>query len=185
MTKNNAGQLARLRRCARAAMAAAFMVFLAGFCPAWATPVPLASGLKADRIVVLKSARRLELLRGGVILATYPIALGSEPIGPKRARGDGKTPEGTYIVDRRHDNSPYHLALHISYPNPTDRARSAGSHRDPGGDIFIHGLPAWFGMKNPDRFYKDWTQGCISVGNSAIEEIWARVDNGTPIEIRP
>jgi murein L,D-transpeptidase YafK len=185
MINDNAGQFVRLRRCAHAAMAAAFMVFLMGLCPAWATPVPPSPGLKADRIVVLKSARQLELLHAGVILATYPIALGSDPIGPKRARGDGKTPEGTYIVDMRHDKSPYHLALHISYPNAADRARSSGAHRDPGGDIFIHGLPAWFGPKDPDRFYKDWTQGCVSVGNTAIEEIWARVDNGTPIEIRP
>lgn len=161
------------------------MVLLAGLCPAEATPDPLPPGLKADRILVLKSARRLELLRRGVIIESYPIALGSSPIGPKRARGDGKTPEGTYTVDTRHDNSPYHLALHISYPNAADRALSAGAHRDPGGDVFIHGLPAWFGRKDPDRFYKDWTKGCISVGNAAIEEIWARVDDGTPIEIRP
>jgi murein L,D-transpeptidase YafK len=185
MIDDHAGHLVRLRRCARAAMAATLVVFLATLCPAWATPSPPPPGLKADRIVVLKSARRLELLRGDVIVASYPIALGSDPIGPKRARGDGKTPEGIYIVDMRHDKSPYHLALHISYPSAADRARSAGAHRDPGGDIFIHGLPAWFGPKNPERFYKDWTQGCISVGNAAIEDIWARVDNGTPIEIRP
>jgi murein L,D-transpeptidase YafK len=140
---------------------------------------------KADRIVVLKGERLLELLRGGVVLKTYPIAIGSVPIGAKRERGNGRTPEGLYRIDGRRGRSAYHLALHISYPSPKDRARAAERHTDPGGDIFIHGLPAWYGHADPSRFYKDWTQGCISVGNTAIEEIWVAVDDGTPVDIRP
>src|SRR6185437_6283250 len=93
--------------------------------------------------------------------------------------------EGLYRIDGRRGRSAYHLALHISYPSPKDRARAAERHTDPGGDIFIHGLPAWYGHADPSRFYKDWTQGCISVGNTAIEEIWAAVDDGTPVDIRP
>jgi murein L,D-transpeptidase YafK len=142
--------------------------------------------LKADRILVLKSARKLELLKDGVVLKTYPIALGANPVGPKRAGGDGKTPEGVYTIDARQPHSQYHLALHISYPNDTDRAQAAAAHRDPGGDIEIHGLPAWYqGPLDPDRFYKDWTHGCVSVGDHAIEEIYAAVEVGTQIEIRP
>ena len=140
---------------------------------------------KADRILVLKSERELILLRHGAVLRTFPIALGPHPLGPKRVRGDGRTPEGVYVIDGRHAHSPYHLALHISYPSPIDRAQAGAAHADPGGDIFIHGLPAWYGPNDPDRFYKDWTEGCISVGNTAIEEIWGAVANGTPIEIRP
>lgn len=173
-----------MQRCVRIVLAAA-MAFLAEIWPDLAGASLLQPGLKADRVVILKSARELELLRGGVVLKTYPIALGSKPRGPKRASGDGRTPEGIYFIDGRHAHSPFHLALHISYPNAADRAQSASAHRDPGGDIFIHGLPAWYGPKDPDRFYKDWTKGCISVGNRAIEEIWRAVDNGTPIEIRP
>jgi murein L,D-transpeptidase YafK len=142
--------------------------------------------LKADKILVLKSARKLELLKDGVVLRTYPIALGASPIGPKRAGGDGKTPEGLYTIDARQPHSHYHLALHISYPNAEDRGRAAAAHRDPGGDIEIHGLPGWYeGPLDPVRFDKDWTHGCVSVGDRAIEEIYAAVDIGTPIEIRP
>jgi murein L,D-transpeptidase YafK len=140
---------------------------------------------KADRILILKSQRKLELLRHGQVLYAYPIALGDNPTGPKRAAGDGRTPEGVYVIDGRHEQSPYHLALHISYPNADDRVRSASAHLDPGGDIFIHGLPASYGEYDPKKFYRDWTKGCISVGNKAIEKIWAAVDDGTPIEIRP
>jgi murein L,D-transpeptidase YafK len=142
--------------------------------------------LKADKILVLKSARKLQLLKDGVVLKTYPIALGGNPVGPKRVGGDSKTPEGTYTVDGFQPNSRYHLALHISYPNEADRAQAAEAHRDPGGDIEIHGLPAWYnGPLDPVRFYKDWTHGCVSVGDRAIEEIYSAVSLGTLIEIRP
>jgi murein L,D-transpeptidase YafK len=165
-------------------MAAALLVILAGF---YARVALAESGSsdKADRILVLKSERKLLLMRHGAVLRSYPIALGTHFLGPKRASGDGRTPEGLYFIDGRHAHSPYHLALHISYPNAADRARSAAARVDPGGDIFIHGLPAWYGPNDPDRFYKDWTKGCISVGNTAIEEIWTAVGDGTPIEIRP
>ena len=31
----------------------------------------------------------------------------------------------------------------------------------------------------------DWTEGCIAVSNGAMDEIWALVDDGTPILINP
>jgi murein L,D-transpeptidase YafK len=168
----------------RAVLAAALLVLLAGFgaAPSLAGPESVA---KATRILVLKSQRMLLLMRGDVVLRSYPIALGPHPSGPKRASGDGRTPEGRYVIDGRNAHSAYRLSLHISYPNAADEARSTAAHADPGGDIFIHGLPAWYGPNDPSRFDKDWTKGCISVGNTAIQQIWAAVDDGTPIEIRP
>jgi lipoprotein-anchoring transpeptidase ErfK/SrfK len=56
---------------------------------------------------------------------------------------------------------------------------------NPGGDIFIHGLPpgwAWLGEAHRQR---DWTLGCIAVPNAEIEEIWAMTPVGTRVEIRP
>lgn len=49
----------------------------------------------------------------------------------------------------------------------------------------IHGLPprySWIGALH--RQY-NWTEGCIAVTDSEIEEIWKLVPVGTPIEIRP
>ncbi len=188
------GHRVRVRSYARimtaAAALAVFFVASAGLqnsAVAKATPVAyVVPALKADRILVLKSARKLQLLKDGVVLKTYPIALGASPIGPKRAGGDGKTPEGVYYIDGRQPHSQYHLALHVSYPNAADRAQAEAAHHDPGGDIEIHGLPGWYqGPLDPVRFYKDWTHGCVSVGDRAIEEIYAAVEIGTPIEIRP
>lgn len=139
----------------------------------------------ADRILVLKSARVLELLRAGVVLKSYPIALGPHAKGAKARADDGRTPEGIYVIDGRSIDTPYHGKLHISYPSAADRARAAAAHRRPGGGIFIHGMPARFGHTDPVRFFVDWTDGCIAVGNIAIEEIWNAVPDGTPIEIRP
>jgi len=193
MVVKEIGPCARLGRCARVTIAAAALGFLAAgpamtsLAMAKATPAAFTQPvLKADKILVLKSARKLALLRRGVVVKLYPIALGANPIGPKHLAGDGKTPEGVYTIDARQPHSLYHLALHISYPNEVDRARAAATDRDPGGDIEIHGLPGWYGGPlDPVRFDKDWTHGCISVGDRAIEEIYAAVEIGTAIEIRP
>ena len=141
--------------------------------------------LKADRILVLKSKRELQLLYQGKVVKTYIIALGAQPLGPKRRAGDGRTPEGTYTIDRRLRQSAYHRALHLSYPSEEDRAASLAAHVSPGDGIFIHGMPNYFGRTDPVRFFRDWTNGCIAVGNLAIETIWDAVPDGTPVEIRP
>ena len=80
-----------------------------------------AAAEQADRIVVLKSERKLILYSGATVLRTYKIALGAEPKGQKTRQGDHRTPEGTYIIDSRNANSHFHRALHIAYPNAEDR----------------------------------------------------------------
>jgi hypothetical protein len=32
---------------------------------------------------------------------------------------------------------------------------------------------------------RDWTDGCIAVTNTEIEELWRLIPNGTRIEIKP
>lgn len=148
-------------------------------------PVTLGPGLRADLVVVEKSARRLTLHRAGAALKSYRVALGRQPIGPKRVEGDGRTPEGLYVVDGRRRDSSYHRALHISYPNVEDAARARRRGESPGGSIMIHGLPNGLGWIGSAHRATDWTDGCIAVTDSEIEEIWAAVPDGTRIEIRP
>ncbi len=145
----------------------------------------LRAGVIAERIVIEKGARTLSLFRGGHVLKTYKIALGPNAKGPKERQGDGRTPEGTYVIDGRKRESAFHRALHISYPNPEDRRRARMRGVSPGGDIMIHGLPKGMGAIGKAHLLKDWTQGCIAVTNDEIEEIWRVVPNGTQVVIRP
>lgn len=133
--------------------------------------------LRADLIVVSKKRREMVLLRGESVLRTYRVALGREPVGPKRQEGDGRTPEGRYIIDYRNANSKFHLSLHISYPDAADVARAREAGVDAGGDIMIHGL------KDGVRMEGDWTQGCIAVTDEEMDEIWGLVEEGTAIWI--
>ena len=147
-------------------------------------PEPQAPQL-ADRIIVRKSKRTLELLHDGAVFESFPIALGREPRGPKQEEGDGRTPEGVYRIDWRSTQTRYTRALHISYPDENERDRAQAMKVDPGGAIFIHGLPSDYGPFDPPQWYRDWTEGCISVGNAAVVKIWDTVPDGTPIEILP
>jgi murein L,D-transpeptidase YafK len=142
--------------------------------------MPACGILRADQIIVNKSKREMLLLSRDSILRRYRIALGRDPVGHKNREGDGRTPEGSYRIDRRNPKSAYHLSLHVSYPSSADSDRARELGLDPGGDIMIHGLR--LGVEHPER---DWTQGCIAVTNEEMEEIWSLVADGTPIQINP
>jgi murein L,D-transpeptidase YafK len=147
---------------------------------------PAAAGpLRADEVVVLKGARRMLLLYRGRVVRRYRIALGFAPTGHKQREGDGRTPEGRYVIDWRNPKSRFTLSLHVSYPNRADRAAARRRGVDPGGDIFIHGLPNGSRIVGAAHSLRDWTLGCIAVTSEEIREIWNAVPNGTPIEIRP
>jgi murein L,D-transpeptidase YafK len=139
---------------------------------------------KVDRVVVLKTKHLLELLSGDHVVKSYRVALGRGGLAPKRRQGDGRTPEGIYRIDHRNPASKYHLALHISYPESSDKQRAQRLGVSPGGDIMIHGLPPEFSSVGSKHVLSDWTEGCIAVTDSEIEEIWKLVPDGTPVEVR-
>jgi murein L,D-transpeptidase YafK len=139
----------------------------------------------ADVIYLEKRARRLTLFRNGKPIRTYRVALGFEPVGKKTTDGDGRTPEGRYVIDRRKQNSRFHRALHISYPNADDRRQAAERGVSPGSDIMIHGLMNGLGWIGKAHLARDWTLGCIALTNDEIDEIWRMAPDGTPVEIVP
>ena len=150
-----------------------------------AGPAASAGFAEADRLVVHKSKRRLELLKAGAVVAEYPIRLGLNPAGHKLHEGDFRTPEGHYYLSRRNPRSEFFLSIGVSYPNDSDRRRARGNGKAPGGSIMIHGLPNV--PRKPADYYahNDWTDGCIAVSNSDMVDIWLRTKVGLPIEIRP
>jgi murein L,D-transpeptidase YafK len=168
----------------RLALVAAVLGSLALFA-VWSGGGEAASLPKADRILVVKSERKLTLLRDGKPLKNYFVALGGAPVGDKQCQGDSRTPEGIYRIDFKKKDSLYHRALRVSYPNAQDVAEARKRGCPPGGDIMIHGLAPSFAKVGALHRLSDWTLGCIAVTNEEIDEIWAAVDTGTTVEIRP
>ena len=134
-------------------------------------------GPAVTRIQVFKEQRVMQLLSSQNLLKSYKFELGFEPTGHKLQEGDGRTPEGAYLINRRNPNSRFYLSLGISYPNITDVARARAMGVSPGGDIFIHGTP------QPFMGQRDWTWGCIAVQDQEMDEIYAMVQTGTQIFI--
>ena len=149
-------------------------------------------------ILIEKSKRLLTLVREGGSDFTFPVALGKCPEGHKLREGDFRTPEGENYVCTKNEKSKYHLALGLSYPNPTDAdaalergeitvsqhesilaAHEAG-RRPPwdtplGGFIMIHG----------GGLASDWTAGCIALENKDVEILFSLCPLRTRVLIIP
>jgi murein L,D-transpeptidase YafK len=134
---------------------------LCGFVFAQTTAAPL----HADRVVVLKKERTLQLMSHSRVIKTYKVALGGDPVGAKARQGDHKTPEGLYVLDSRNPHSQFYKSIHISYPSARDRAAARKNGVSAGGDVFVHGLPKGYGWVGAGHRAKDWTDGCIAVTN--------------------
>jgi len=145
----------------------------------------LVSGTQADYVLVKKASKELTLFSGSRRIKTYKIALGKNPVGHKVVEGDKRTPEGSYFIDARNENSKYHLALHISYPDAIDAMKAQSLGSSPGGSIMIHGTGEEYEWMGKLHASINWTDGCIAVTNKEIEEIWKLVPDGTLIEIMP
>ena len=140
----------------------------------------------ADKVIIEKEKRRLHLLNNKKIIKSFSVALGLSPLGHKRHEGDSKTPEGSYFLDGRNQNSDFFLSIHVSYPNSTDIQAAKNNGLSPGGEIMIHGQPN--NPIYPDVYYetKDWTNGCIAVSNGDMMDIWMTIpDMRIPIDILP
>ncbi|MBA3354888.1 MAG: L,D-transpeptidase [Pyrinomonadaceae bacterium] len=154
--------------------------------------------IKEPRIVIFKSKRQLELYSNGVVVRTYRVGLGLNPVDDKQREGDRATPEGEFYIFTKNPKSAYYLSLGISYPNIEDAERGlrAGlitrAQRDRivsainkkaappqytalGGLIYIHGNGAG----------SDWTWGCVALENEDIQELYKSVDIGTPVTMKP
>jgi lipoprotein-anchoring transpeptidase ErfK/SrfK len=159
---------------------------------------PLKLPLANPKIVVSKSARRLELYSGGHVVREYRVVLGGDPVNDKEREGDSRTPEGDFYVCVKNERSQFYRSLGLSYPNREDAERglrdklitraqhdrilrAIARKRTPpwntslGGEIYIHGG----GTSN------DWTAGCVALDNTDMQELFDSVPVGTPVRIEP
>ena len=135
-------------------------------------------------IVVDKIARELFIYKNGKITKRYPIELGPNWLGNKMQQGDGSTPEGIYKIVSKKQNGQtrYHRAFLLDYPNQDDKARFSLNKKNGiveldsriGGLIEIHGN----GGKGID-----WTEGCIALNDTNMDEIFKLCPVGTRVTI--
>jgi murein L,D-transpeptidase YafK len=147
-------------------------------------------------IKIYKGKRILELYGNDKLIGRFKIALGRSPEGDKNEEGDTKTPEGSYYICTRNDNSKFTLFLGLSYPNTEDAKRGLKNNlitpdiyeeiktaedlkqcppwNTPlGGEVGIHG-----GGNTPD-----WTLGCIALSDENIRIVWDYAPLKTPVDI--
>jgi len=164
--------------------------------------VPYEAGQGPLALAVFKERRELVVLRDGMREESFEIRLGSHPQGHKVARGDRRTPEGTYRVCQVKP-SRFRSFLWLTYPNERDalealqearltpdqyrRIMSAlASGECPPPDTPLGGLVGIHGdYENPPRAY-DWTEGCIALTrNEDLLRLASVVRPGTPVVIYP
>jgi murein L,D-transpeptidase YafK len=154
-------------------------------------------------MIVHKGERRLRARCEGGAVVSLPIALGRDPVEPKRRAGDHRTPEGDYRIAGPAVRSRFHRFVPIDYPSRADadaalaerrisradHARILAAHQRGvpppadtplGGEIGLHGEGArWRGESSG----LDWTYGCIALADTDLDFVIARVREGTLISI--
>ncbi len=156
------------------------------------------TAIKNPEIFVYKEKRRLYVIQSGVLVRDYPIGLGFQSIGDKEKDGDGKTPEGDFLVCSKDSSGRFFKSLGLNYPDKrhAEKAFFAGvvkaqelhdillsnekksappSGTALGGKICIRTGGA----------HKDWTDGSIALYDSDLEELYQVASVGTPVSIRP
>jgi hypothetical protein len=138
------------------------------------------SGRRA--ILIDKLEHRCVLLFRGLVEKSYPANLGRSWHHRKTRELDASTPEGRYRIRRMIPSGRYGLAIQLDYPTSADRARfralvrkgaiSRGSRI--GGNMEIHGR---------GRFDADWTDGCVSLEDNEMRDLYSRSYSGMPVTI--
>ena len=139
---------------------------------------------KSIALLIDKFERKCHVIQNGKMTRYFKIELGKNWIGDKTRKGDKSTPEGQYKVVRKKKGreTKYHKALLLDYPNDDDKRRfkelkSSGqipSDAQIGGLIEIHG-GGGRGI--------DWTDGCIALTNSEMDQLYNMVATNTPVII--
>jgi L,D-transpeptidase-like protein len=121
------------------------------------------------RLRISVSARRLQLLRAGRVIARYPVAVGT---------GGTPTPIGRFAVQDP-VAAPSYVSSYLGPYIITLTAHSNVLREFAGGD----GLVAIHGTNAPGSIGTAASHGCIRIGNGALHALWRIAGPGTPVEI--
>ena len=147
------------------------------------TFVSFFSWAEIDLVEVDKSENKMYLLDNDKIIKEYHVAFGDNPKGHKEQEGDEKTPEGIYTLDYKKEDSSFYRAMHISYPNKSDLDNAKNKGVSAGGFIMVHGQRNKLGRLSTLTQRFNWTNGCIALTNTEMDEFMTLVKVGTKIKI--
>jgi len=141
-------------------------------------------------LIINKSDYNLSVKYDTVVLKEYPVVFGRNPVSDKLRQGDKCTPEGTFYMKAKYPHSKWTKFIWINYPtddswqkhNLAIQQGKIPANSNIGGEIGIHGVPD--GMDYLIDLRYNWTEGCISMKNKDIEEIYKCISESTPIIIQ-
>jgi L,D-peptidoglycan transpeptidase YkuD (ErfK/YbiS/YcfS/YnhG family) len=133
-------------------------------------------------ILVDKLGHRCLLLANGRVERSYAANLGRNWYRMKVQEHDASTPEGEYRIRSKFRSSSFGWALLLDYPNAADSRRfdtlkkmgDISVRARIGGNIEIHG---------GGRLNSDWTDGCVSLENPDMADLYKRAYAGMPVTI--
>lgn len=150
----------------------------------------IVSGTGGYSIIIDKSDYELQVYDKEGWLASYPVVFGNKDQGDKLYQGDRRTPEGNFTIASKRVHEKWDRMMLLDYPTPVDVEnfnirKSRGLipvGASLGGGIGIHGT--WPHEDYAVDRYLNWTQGCISMKNEDVEELYRMIAVGTRVTIR-
>lgn len=141
-------------------------------------------------VIINKSRFLLDVYYRKRKIRSYKVVFGPKPQENKVMKGDRRTPEGWYKVQEKHISGRYNKFIHIDYPNDSANARfnklklQGAIPRDAeiGGDVGIHGV--WKGGEDMIDMGIGWTDGCIAMKNTDVDDLYRIVKPGARVLIR-
>jgi lipoprotein-anchoring transpeptidase ErfK/SrfK len=142
------------------------------------------------KIIVDKSSYELYVYDADGWYATYPVVFGNSSLDDKRMEGDRNTPEGSFTIVSKRVHEKWDRYMGLNYPTKETLEKFSQwkkrgeipGNASPGGGIGIHGT--WPHEDFVIDRYKNWTNGCISLKNEDIEDLYGYISVGTPVTIR-
>lgn len=141
-------------------------------------------------IEVSKSRYELKVYDAKGWLATYPVVFGNKDLRDKLFEGDRKTPEGSFtIISKRHHPKWSRMIL-LDYPTKESQAKFnqrklqglIPANAKIGGGIGIHGT--WPNDEGEVSKFRNWTDGCVSMYNEDVIELYNMIPVGTKVFIK-
>ncbi len=143
----------------------------------------------AVTVVVIKANYELKVYDQDGWFGTYPAVFGSKSLDDKMMEGDRRTPEGTFHIASKRPHEKWDKMMLIDFPTKADldkfnQRKAQGlipRNAKIGGGIAIHGT--WPHDDMAVDLYQNWTNGCISLKNEDVDELYDLLPIGTTVEI--